>query len=115
MRCTQFIGLNSYARKWLEKPNFTCIGKEEITTGIGNEPIYGTVWQGELPWGMVEVKEVVDKVPWSSGPMIFTCLKVFKLQEEGPMEVGEYFRWMADPSLEDEGKEYDEETGRYFI
>jgi hypothetical protein len=89
MRCYQHVGLTAAAEDFLEKnvkkvPNQICHHcKEVITTKrkvldtyqydafYGNGP---TLHQYELNDGDT-VKEVVQAMPWSSGPIGFLCLK----------------------------------------
>lgn len=116
MRTTQFIGLNDYARKWLEQRKLLYQTTVIIGYGMFEEPIHGLVCHLESDYPDVNVylkiSEVIQASPWSSGPMIFTHLKAELQKKEGSLcDMGFYFSWMMDPSLK--GQEYDYETGRY--
>lgn len=118
-RSTQYIGLNSYALKFIEKA--TNIDEYEMTDGMDGEPIKGNIYHMPIPEGPnkeYRLVEVVQDVPWSGGPMIFTCLKEVIVKDSGEIEeTGEkdhYFKWMIDLSLKDKGIEVDCKTGRYY-
>ena len=124
MRTTQYIGLNDYAEAYLRE-HATLLQDEAPTIGIGmfEEPITGRVWKEvireEQPDRYLLYEEVVQDSPWSSGPMIFTHLKVTLKQGSlagvplADIDSGFYFSWMVDPSLK--GQEYDPKTGRYWV
>lgn len=89
-----------------------------MTTGMFGEPVMGYIYyiEPEHPSVNIEYRltEIVQDVPWSSGPIIFTCLKAEIVKKSGQtLDMGEYFRWMVDPSVG--SQEFDEETGRYYI
>lgn len=113
-RSTQYIGLNDYATRYVKN----AIRKEEyeMTTGMFNEPVMGTIYYMPPPAGPNKeyiLKETVQVDPWSSGPMIFTHLKAVLIKNNGQeIDMGELFSWMFDPSLKNE---FDYSTGRYYI
>jgi len=92
MRCYQEIGLKKEARDWLEKnaekvPSQVCpkckhiiSEKENVLTTkrldlfYGDGPLLRTI---RLKDGR-NVKEVLQRCPWSSGPMAFFCLEIDK-------------------------------------
>lgn len=90
MRMTQFIGLNSIAREFLGKnarqmPCSPCPHCGKMTSTRMDKEEY----ENSHYWGMFEgpmlhkytlkdnstVKEILQAVPWSSGPCIFLCLE----------------------------------------
>ena len=121
-RSTQFIGLNSYALAYVE--NSLSVSKySDMTFGMFGESISGNIYQINGKYGNIDVlREVVQDTPWSSGVMIFTCLRLEKTIRENMPDIvwnidtyGEninFFRWMLDPSLE---VEFDYKTGRYWV
>lgn len=113
-RSTQYIGLNDYAKKFVK--GALRVESYEMTTGMFGEPVIGKIYHMPTPDGPNTgwiFKEVVQSVPWSSGPMIFTHL-IGVLTKECGQEIkdGPYFSWMVDPSITEE---YDPETGRYYV
>ncbi len=112
-RTTQYIGLNGYARKYVEAA--IKVETYEMTTGMFDEPVMGHIYT--MPVGKygntIIAKEAVFVAPWSSGMMIFTCLKLTLVRPNGDQEdFGSAFEWMLDPSI---ANEYDFETGRYYV
>jgi hypothetical protein len=112
-RSTQYIGLNKYALNYVK--DAISVDTYKMTTGIASEPVYGKIYQMPVPKGPntgFVLKEIVQDVPWSSGPMIFTCLEATLTKECGQkIPMGKYFCWMIDPSVD---LEYDIDTGRYY-
>lgn len=113
-RSTQYIGLNQYALNFVKGAKL--VETFELTEGMFGEPVLGSVYHMPPPAGPNDeyiLKEVVQDVPWSSGPMIFTHLEATLVKKSGQrIKLGPYFSWMVDPSIKDE---YDLETGRYYI
>jgi len=114
VRTTQYIGLNKYARDYVEDALKTEV--YEMTSGMFGEQVMGTIYYMPTPEGpnseyrLIETEQVV---PWSSGPMIFTCLRGILVKESGQeIDMDKYFEWMLDPSIQNE---YDDETGRYYV
>lgn len=112
-RSTQYIGLNDYAREYVA----SAIKDEvyEMTTGMFEESVYGHIYT--LPanenGNVIEAREVVDIVPWSSGPMVFTYLQLTLVRPNGGREeFGHAYKWMLDPMLKGE---YDAATGRWYV
>ncbi len=112
-RSTHFIGLNKYARDFVA--NALKVETYDMTTGMFDEIIKGHIYYMPPPQGpntKYIFKEIVQATPWSSGPMIFTCLEVTLVKECGQRsKSGKYFQWMLDPTV----NEYDIETGRYYV
>lgn len=122
-RSTQYIGLNSYAEKYVKRAEKT--EKYHMLNGMFDEPISGSIFYMPREGDNQEIyKEVVQTLPWSSGMMIFTCLKLILVKFDGDIERerynddddwDRYFEWMADPSLKEENTEVDYDTGRYYV
>ena len=115
-RSTQYVGLNGYALAYVKNAIKTEI-IPKITTGMFDEYISGTRYYMPVPEGPnteYYFDEVVQCEPWSSGPMIFTCLQCYIVKKSGQkIDMGRCFQWMIDPSLS--GQEYDIETGKINI
>lgn len=114
-RSTQYIGLNAYAKMWVA--NAIRTEEYEMTTGMFDEPVKGRIFHLPPPKGpnkALIAKEVVQAKPWSSGPMIFTHLKVVLVKESGQeLDCGFYYSWMVDPLVADQ--EFEPNTGRYYV
>ena len=101
MRTTQYIGLNAAGLRFVK--DLECVTHIRNTTeGMFMEEIPLGVW---MSVGGHIIKEVVQVAPWSSGPMIFTCLD----HENGRR----YHEWKEDESMR--GQEYDHEAGLYYV
>lgn len=89
MRMTQFVGLTQAACKWLDiackkEPAVVCnscgaVVREKLKSTVYSKT-YG-MFEEEIPLHQYEtlggsiVREVVQAIPWSSGPVIFLCLE----------------------------------------
>lgn len=69
MRTTQFIGLNKVGLDYTH--SLERVTTDNHTLGMFEEKVPLGEW---IDVDGVHVKEVVQMAPWSSGPMIFTCL-----------------------------------------
>jgi len=130
MRCTQYIGLNKYAKDWLDKQEIIKT-EPKMIPGMFGEDVPLTIYHIKpkdkdcpSPNEKYTAVECISASPWSSGPMIFTYLHVsmikkdcdfFEKDEDRICEWGEFFHWICDPGLQDEDIEYDYETGRYYV
>lgn len=119
-RTTQYVGLNKYAQDYVK--NAVRVEEYPMTHGMFNEVVMGNIYHMEPPKGPnkeYRLVEVVQIAPWSSGPVILTCLKSVLVKECGQVieddQGYEFFRWMMDPSLSEKHIEVDYETGRYYI
>lgn len=119
-RSTQYIGLNKFAAELVASA--IKIEYYEMTTGMFDEPINGRIYYMPVPYPDVNesfvYKEVVQEVPWSSGPMIFTYLKEILTKKSGQVlglddDDGSICSWMVDPNVKP--AEYDYATGRYYV
>lgn len=83
-RSTQYIGLTKKAEemsdRWKRVKNST-----NWAGGMFGEEVPLNEWHRED--GSL-VREIVQASPWSSGPMIFTCLAVFKTRASGERNEG---------------------------
>ena len=116
MRTTQYIGLTNDALEYVKN----AIRTETIplTFGMFDEEVKGTRYHMPVPSGPNTeywVDEIVQAEPWSSGPMIFTCLQSFLKKECGQVcEMGKYFEWVLNPTIKN-GQEYDPIKGHYYL
>jgi hypothetical protein len=114
-RCTQYIGLNDYAKNYIK--DALSVETYNMTKGMFDEIIKGNIYHMPVPDGTNKdliLTEVIQDSPWASGPMIFTCLEAMLIKENGQrINMGIYFWWMIDPNVKDQ--EYDTTTGRYYV
>ena len=116
MRTTQFVGLNNKAIAFVSK--LKEIDEGNKTSGMFDEDIPLRSW--EHPEKGI-IREVVQEVPWSSGPMIFTCLAwdfgnlVGEDDEIKRDDSCTIFEWTHDPKLREQGYEFDEEAGTLWV
>jgi hypothetical protein len=100
-RSTQWIGLTGAASEFIQSFNQEYKGR--YTTGMFEEELalatYTNPANGEV------YKEVVQCVPWSSGPMIFTCLE--------DADGNKLFSWIEDREMR--GREFDYASGRMWV
>jgi hypothetical protein len=96
-RTTQFIGLTKRAEQFIAK--LAVMAPDSYITGMFDEEIPLRKWQVDgYYFRMGIIREVVQMAPWSSGPMIFTCL-------EWESQSGDKFRfdqWIEDPTCQGE-------------
>ena len=102
-RTTQFIGLSYAAREFMNDCNNPIeeLVSEKSTTGMFGEdiPLKTFLRNG------IKYQEIVCAEPWSSGPMIFTCLKNTKTGEN-------LFEWVSDATTRGE---FDAKKGTYWV
>ncbi len=115
MRTTQYIGLNDYAKN-LVKDAIRVEVNPKMTFGMFEEDVPGKIYfckDIRNPDLEIRYEEVEQASPWSSGPMIFTCLKGTFVNVAGQtIDLGMHCQWMLDPTVKGE---YDEKTGRYYV
>lgn len=100
MRCTQYIGLTYAALEFVKDMN--CFPQKDNNYGMFDENVPMSIWYAGNGRIYVEIFQVA---PWSSGPMIFTCLENFETRER-------LFEWIEGTP---EDREYNPETGRYYV
>ncbi len=108
MRCTQYIGLTAAARAFLDRIKAEKVKDIIIDEGMFGEGVSGYVWKATVNDTQITITETVDVVPWSSGPMIFTCLNIL----EGEHDIGKHYQWNIDPTCDNE---YDRELGVFYV
>lgn len=116
-RATQYIGLTNDALKFVKK----AYKVENIPNDYGMFEEGIPLRRYFLSEKMKEVnafsvfEEKVQYVPWSSGPMYFTCLVWYLHKTSGQIiEMGECFNWVHNPGMRRE-IEFDEKKGHYRI
>lgn len=102
-RSTQYIGLNGNSVKLVNDMLLTKKYNGRSTPGMFGEEV--PLADYEAADGTLVFLEIVQAEPWSSGPMIFTCL----LSEEGVNRVHE---WVEDNSVDGE---VDYANGKYYV
>jgi hypothetical protein len=112
MRSTQYIGLTRSAMDFIADYQ-RVIKSENCTHGMFDEVVALGEWvskhDGTKFW---KIKEIVQFEPWSSGPMIFTCLVGFFHNDktcEHPISV---LGWVEDPRQQGE---FDCEKGTMWV
>lgn len=108
-RTTQFVGLTSMAREFVK--DATILPSDRFTLGMFQEMIPLGRWSLVGPFKCREnacIREVVQASPWSSGPMIFTCLEV----DYGNGGISRMLQWIEDPNVTGE---YDQVSGRFWV
>jgi len=127
-RSTQYIGLTDRAHRFLkEHDSMMSCSENRCTKGMFEEDIPLGTWRITLrktsptlgePADQQHfiVREVVQAEPWSSGPMIFTCLEFDFGQGDEDFRT-RIFQWIEDPTLweEEYPREFDSETGRFWV
>lgn len=115
MRTTQYIGLTDQALDFLRR-NGKLIKDVVITTGMFDEEVSGGVWELVAPKGpnkALYAKECVQMQPWSSGPMIFTCLELILVKDSGQeVKLSQIFQWVVNPEIQGE---FDQKKGQLWI
>lgn len=116
-RSTQYIGLTKKAQEFVS--NLKPIQENNFTTGMFDEEIPLGSW--EHPEKGI-VREVVQMEPWSSGPMIFTCLawdfgnkvEIIEGKEQFVRDDSvTMFEWVNNPEVKD--MEVDYEKGECWV
>jgi len=110
-RSTQFIGLTKEAERYisglkeLESDSFAngLIEKIPLKRWIISEDFECCK---DRPSACL--REVVQAAPWSSGPMIFTCLEA----DFGNKCKAKFLQWIDDPRIREQ--EFDYEKGRFW-
>lgn len=112
MRTTQFIGYPGYAKELVR--DLTPVDPDSFAIGMFDEKLPLKKWEPrnikhDHPLHTARaVNEVVQTVPWSSGPMIFTCLEI-EWQNGYKSRCCE---WVANPMIRDE---VNYELGHYWV
>lgn len=110
-RSTQYIGLNDKAEDFLDK-NFelTLPEDDNVVIGLCDEVIQLTSYVSKNQ-NYLSAREVVQTIPWSSGPMIFTHIEVELLDKTKVL----WYSWEVNESLSETNQEVDYENGWYYV
>ena len=104
-RSTQFIGLSFKALDYVA--TLEEFEEERYTYGMAGEEVPLKTWK-DTKRGWI-VREQVQTVPWSSGPMIFTFLEV---TFENGCVCSDVLSWVLDPQVENE---VDSKEGTFWV
>lgn len=110
MRTTQFVGLTNDAEKFVS--SLDEVESSAETFGMFQEKIPLRRWEWPGAKRQRFLQEVLQDSPWSSGPMLFTCLEVIYIQDGEEQKSGTIFNWVPDPTVTGE---CDSRTGRYWV
>lgn len=112
-RTTQYIGLNAKAMAFIKEnhlvPREPNDAPKDVMhghkAGMFEEDVSMGSWTDHdgNAWD-----EVMQASPWSSGPMIFTCLEKRGTRQRA----GE---WIEDPELSRMGQEFSFEQGKFYV
>lgn len=102
-RETQFVGLTEDANNFVSE--LKRLDSAEFVQGMFGEEIALRKWEIHPLFKRENrpnshIREVVQCIPWSSGPMIFTCLEIFwgtGFEDEG--NTSKCYEWVVDPTL----------------
>lgn len=114
MRTTQFIGLTKEAEDFVK--DLKSLPSDRKTFGMFGEDIPLRKWEiHPCLQGMNTseetiqcIREVVQASPWSSGPMIFSCLEI----DFGAECNCRIFEWSHNPLIDNE---VDKEKGQFWV
>jgi len=113
-RSTQYIGLTADGSSFVS--NAISSKRFKLTEGMFGEDIDGfeyTLKSPDNPNQTLIAREEVQDEPWSSGPMIFTHLKLTSMSEDGSeKDLGYMFSWVRDSTTDGE---VDYEKGFYWV
>ena len=103
MRTTQYIGMIQSANDWIEDNLVVIRDDEHYTEGMFCEKIPLSTY---INRDKQIYREIVQTTPWSSGMMIFTCLK-------RECDNKKFFEWKLDIRVKN--SEYDAILGLYYV
>jgi len=110
-RSTQFIGLTRDAEEYVK--NLEPMESDTNALGMFEEiPLRKWKIPEQFKYSQERpnacLREVVQASPWSSGPMIFTCLEA----DFGNGAKSKFLEWISDPRVEDE---VDQKNGKFWV
>lgn len=109
-RSNQYIGMHKKAREFYNHLKQTgTVSKAEYIIAyqaFGDDPITG---REEIKIDDRIYREVLQCDPWSSGPMFFTCIGVYNLENK---LIGYLQTWELDENVKGE---VDYENGKYYV
>ena len=116
-RSTQFIGLTEEATKYVK--DLKTLPSSSHTMGMFDEKLRLRKWEMPKEFKSSErpnacIREIVQAEPWSSGPMIFTCLALFfdnYIPREDDLGIP-ILQWIEDPRVKN-GVDYN--NGRFWV
>lgn len=121
-RSTQYIGLNDASVLFVKEAKLKEVESDHCVYGMFDEKIKLRKWvttentPSNINTCCKYIKEMLQDMPWSSGPMIFTCLEIFQGAEDETDEDLLYrtpiLEWVLDPSIT---SEIDKVRGRYWV
>jgi len=112
MRTTQYIGLTKAAETFVN--GLKELPSDSNTKGMFDESIPLRKWEiHQMFTASVQreracIREKLQDSPWSSGPMLFTCLEV----DYGNGAKSAAFEWVHDPDV---NSEYNQEDGTFWV
>jgi len=111
MRTTQFIGLTKLAQEYVQ--DLKELESDTATFGMFNEKIPLRKWDAPAEEkeyrDNVCIREVVQVSPWSSGPMLFTCLEI----DWDNGATSQICQWITHTAMR--GQEYDTDKGQFWV
>jgi hypothetical protein len=107
-RTTQFIGLTEAAQSFVT--GLKELPSNDTVCGMFDEKLPLRKWEAHdiMPRDRACIREVLQLVYWSAGPMLFTCLEL----DFGNGFLSQVYEWIHDPLLKNE---YDRSTGRLWV
>lgn len=107
MRTTQYIGLTKDAQRFVK---YMAPKRIVITQGMFDEDVLGCEYVPQMASAHEGTifREIVQAEPWSSGPMIFTCLLNTQTGEK-------MFEWINENCSNGEWNEFSEEEGKFYV
>lgn len=111
MRCDQYIGLTQSGQNWVKKlidNNYTIKHEYMCDQAWNPDPLTGVVIQTDDRI----YKEEIQATPWSSGPMYFTRIAIYTIDNK---LIGYMFSWKEDPDLHEQRIEFDYTKGTMYV
>jgi len=112
MRTTQYVGLTKAAKTFVS--SLKELPSDSNTSGMFSENIPLKKWEihpmfaASVQREDACIREKLQDSPWSSGPMLFTCLEI----DYGNGAQSTAFEWVHDPTV---SNEYNQESGALWV
>ena len=111
-RSTQYIGLTNKAHYYVGDYQKIKDGTN-CTYGMFDDKVPLGEWEDKTQSRkFAYIKEVLQDSPWSSGPMLFTCLFGYFHNDPDHKQPVQMFQWVVDPHVVNE---YDMVKGTYWV
>ena len=111
-RSTQYIGLTRSAMNFLADYQKVKDGTN-CTYGMYDDKVPLGEWvSSNTDTKFAYLREVLQDSPWSSGPMLFTCLFGYFHNDPKHEQPTQIFQWVIDPRCE---SEFNFEKGTYWV